>query len=89
MPRERLADASEELRLAAEAATGDERERIYRQADALADAAAADEGPDHGKLARHTHALREIEDAVDETAGDHVAAARELVSAYREGVDGV
>jgi hypothetical protein len=89
MARDELADASDELRQAAETATGDTRERIYEQAEAFADAAVADEGPDHGKLARHLHVLREIEDNVGEEATAHVETARELLSEYREGVDGV
>ncbi len=89
MSREELADASEKLRQAAELATGDTRERLYEQADAFADAAAADHGPDHGKLARHLHVLREIEDDADEELAAHVETARDLVSTYREGVEGV
>jgi hypothetical protein len=89
MTREELADASEELRQAAEVVTGETRERLYDQADAFADAAAADHGPDHGKLARHLHILREIEADVGEEAAAHVETARDLVSTYREGVEGV
>lgn len=86
---EELSDASDALRTATETTTGETRERLFEQAEALADAATADEGPDHGKLARHLHVLREIESQVDETAADHVARARDLLSSYREGVDGV
>jgi hypothetical protein len=89
MPRAELADASDELRQAAELVTGEERERLYEQADAFADAAVADHGPDHGKLARHLHILREIEEAIDDDAAEHVETARDLVSTYREGVEGV
>jgi hypothetical protein len=89
MTREELAEASDELREAAEAVTGDVRERLYDQADAFARKAAADRGPDHGTLARHLHALREIEDEVDQEAASHVAVARDRITEYREGVEGV
>ena len=87
--REELSDASDALRTATETTAGETRERLFEQAEALADAATADTGPDHGKLARHLHVLREIEAEVDETAADQVERARDLLSSYREGVDGV
>jgi hypothetical protein len=91
MVREDLRAASDHLRAAAVAATDSGlEERLYDQSDQLAELATADSGPDHGRLARITHALDELADAVDdEDAEINVADARESVEAYRETVDGV
>jgi len=90
MASEELQRASELLRDAAEAADDPEiEERIYDQSDQLADAAAADRGPDHGQLARHENAFREIIDAANEEAAELVEAALGHVKEYRSGVEGV
>ena len=90
MASEPLKQASELLRDAAAAvADPDIEERIYDQSRKLADAAAADRGPDHGQLARHQNALREIIEAAEGEASDLVAEALEQVKEYRSGVDGV
>lgn len=89
MAREELQAASERLREAA-TATGEEavEERLYEQSRQLAELAAADRGPDHGRLARHENALHEIADD-DERVRDDVEEALAQISAYRETVDGV
>lgn len=87
MAHEQLQRASEELRAAAEAAGGEIRERLERQADQFAKL--AESGADHGRLARHENALREIEAEASEGVSDHVAAAKEAITAYRETIEGV
>lgn len=87
MAHDELERASEKLRAAAEAASGDERERLERQADQFA--TLAETGTDHGRLARHENTLREIRAATGETAAEHVEAAMDAITAYRETLDGV
>ncbi|MXR21509.1 DUF7553 family protein [Halobacterium bonnevillei] len=91
MVREDLRAASDHLRAAAVAATDPSlEERLYDQSDQLAELATADSGPDHGRLARITHALDELADAVDEDdAESNIADARNSVESYRETVEGV
>ena len=87
---EELQRASELLRDAAESVEDpDVEERIYEQSRQLAEQAAADRGPDHGRLARHQNALHEIiEQSNDEAAGS-VEGALDRVKEYRSGVEGV
>jgi hypothetical protein len=89
MVREELQSASDHLRQASEAAEGETRRRLYDLSDRLARQATADRGPDHGSLARHTNALREVEDDLDGEAVEHVRSALSAISSYREGVEGV
>lgn len=90
MGSDHLDAASDELRNAAVATTNDDHEqRLYDHSEQLAKLAAADSGPDHGRLARITHALDELASDVGADAGEHVAAAKEHVEAYRETVEGV
>ena len=87
--RELLREASDRLKDAAEAAGGDAQKRIYDQSDALATLAARDRDPDHGRLARHANALEELAEETDGPAREAIVAAREKISTFREGVDGV
>ena len=87
MVHEELQRASEELQAAAEVADDEERERLEGQAEAFAKL--SESGTDHGRLARHENALREIKAATDETVGEHVDAAMASITAYRETLDGV
>lgn len=89
MVREELSDASDNLREAAIEAKAEFEERLYERSDELANLAAADEGPDHGRLARVTHALDDLIEDVEEETSEHVQQAKEKVEEYREGVDGV
>ncbi|MGB9964333.1 hypothetical protein [Halobacterium sp. CBA1126] len=91
MVREDLRAASDHLRAAAVAAAdADHEQRLYDQSDALAELATADDGPDHGRLARITHTLDDLADAVnDDDARESIADAKASVEAYRETVDGV
>lgn len=83
----RAAPASEELTAAAELADGDERDRLDRQAEQFA--SLAETGADHGRLARHENALREIEAASGDDVGAHIDAAMEAITAYRDIIEGV
>jgi len=89
MSKELLEAASQRLRDASEAASGDVQQRIYDQSDALATLAASDRTPDHGRLARHMNTLAELADETEGTAHEAVVDARSKVSAFREGVEGV
>lgn len=90
MPREQLQTASEELRTASESATDtDLQRRLHEQSNQFAELAAADRGPDQGRLARHLNALSEMHESADEEVAAHIDAAEEAVTAYRETVGGV
>ncbi|WP_049985565.1 DUF7553 family protein [Halobellus rufus] len=89
MSHELLEAASQRLRDASEAASGDVQKRIYDQSDALATLAASDRTPDHGRLARHMNVLAELADETDGAAHEAVVDARAKVSEFREGVEGV
>ncbi|MFC7070180.1 DUF7553 family protein [Halobaculum lipolyticum] len=89
MTRDLLADASEHLRRAADAAGDDAAARFERVADDLRTAADAEHGPDHGWMAKRIHTIRDAaSDAGDEVTG-HAEAAVECISEYRADVPGV
>lgn len=87
MAHEQLQRANEELTAAAELADGDERDRLERQAEQFANL--AETGADHGRLARHENALREIKAVTSEEVDDRIDAAMEAITAYRETIEGV
>lgn len=90
MTREELQTASEELRKASENATGAElQRRLHDQSTQFATLATADHGPDHGRLARHLNALKEMREEASEDVVAHIDAAEEAITAYRETVEGV
>lgn len=89
MVREKLSEASDNLREAAIEAKEEFEERLYERSDELARLAAADEGPDHGRLARITHALGDLGEDVEAETREYVQRAKEKVKEYRESVDGV
>ena len=89
MPRSELASASDHLERAADGADGDRADRLREQAAAFDGLATADRGPDHGRLARHEHVLREIEADADEAVAEEVAAALSAISSFRETLEGV
>jgi hypothetical protein len=89
MTRPQLQRASDELDAAANLAAGDAKERLDYQADQLATLATRESETDHGRLARHTNALRELAAEAEGEVADHVEAAMEAISAYRETLDGV
>lgn len=90
MARENLQNAAESLQNAADAASDAEtQERLENQSDEFANLATADQGPDHGKLARHEHILTEIADDEGGEVADTVEDALESIRAFRETVEGV
>ncbi|WP_137286100.1 DUF7553 family protein [Halorussus salinisoli] len=64
-------------------------ERIDTFADQLRSMADANRGPDHGRLDRLMHNLREVADELDEESAEDVRSALEHVRSYRETVEGV
>jgi hypothetical protein len=91
MVREDLRAASDHLRAASVAATDpDHEERLYDHSDALAELATADQGPDHGRLARIQQKLSDVADATDDDdAAENIQDAKERIRDYRETVEGV
>ncbi|WP_251342008.1 DUF7553 family protein [Haloplanus halophilus] len=89
MTRPQLQRASDELSAAAELTDGDAKDRLEYQADQLATLATRESETDHGRLARHTNALRELAAATEGEAAAHVEAAMDAISEYRETLDGV
>lgn len=90
MVREDLRAASDHLRAAAVAANDAEHEqRLYDQSDALAELATADQGPDHGRLARVQQKLSDIAEETTEDAAGSIQDAKDSIRAYRETVEGV
>lgn len=83
-----LADASDTLREASELAD-QHRDRLYERSNALAELAAGDAQVDHGRLARETTKLHDIDGDLDGDAAEHVAEARDLIATYREDLEGV
>jgi len=88
MSQSKLREASEILRTASESIEGDPAERLRAQADALADHAGADRGPDHGQVARHQEKLREVK-ADAGAVVDEIDRAYALCNEYRETIEGV
>jgi predicted negative regulator of RcsB-dependent stress response len=90
MTREKLREASDELRKAAEATDdADLIDRLHDQSNGLAKLADAEKGPDHGRMARIMNALSEMADAANDEAEAHITAARDAVADYRSTVEGV
>ena len=90
MSREQLSAASETLRTASEQASNEAaKQRLTKQADQLQELADAERGPDHGRLARHEHALGEIKALLGPKHQGHVDDALDEMRAYRETVEGI
>lgn len=89
MSRPDLEAASERLRDAAAAAGPELAEALTDQAETVASLAAAENGPDHGRLARLEHTLRSLQADASGDVPDHVEAALEKIKSYRETVEGV
>jgi len=89
MTRAELERASNLLKEAAEATEGDVQERLYEQSDQLATLATREQGPDHGRLARHMTVLHDLAEDLDGDAAETVREARSEVLEYRKGVPGV
>lgn len=90
MTREQLAAASDTLRTASEEVSNEAAEkRLVEQADQIGELAEADRGPDHGRLARHEHALEEVKALLGPEHEGYVDDALDEMRAYRETVEGV
>lgn len=90
MTRDALATAGELLADAAETTEDDDdSQRLSDLADQLDRLSTADEGPDHGRLARIQNALHDLESSAGEDAAATIAEAHEHVKEYRSGVEGV
>jgi hypothetical protein len=89
MTRDSLANASELLASAADAADGDAAERLGSLSDQLDTLADRDRDPDHGRLARIESGLDEIHaDASDEVAAT-IEDALDAIRDFRETLEGV
>lgn len=90
MTREELERASEALRRAGEAAEdADARRRLHEQSDHMARLATAEQGPDHGRLARHERAIDGAADGAGDAVAEHAEAALSAIHDYRETLEGV
>ena len=89
MTREKLSEASGTLERAAEDAEGDAAETLREQARQLASLAEAERGPDHGRLARHQAALRDVQAKVDDDLAERIGEANAAINAHRETLEGV
>lgn len=89
MGRDTLSEAADALERAADAAVDEAAERLRRQADQLASLAEADRGPDHGRLARHQEAIRELKAEVDDEVDALIDEAYARINEYRSTLEGV
>jgi hypothetical protein len=86
-PLRNASDALTEAREATDDAEARDRLESYaEQADSMA---AADRGPDHGRLARFEHGLTDVREDLDAEGAKLVDEALSQVRAYRETVEGV
>jgi tRNA A22 N-methylase len=90
MTRSELTAAGDALEAAAAEATDSEAtERLETLAEQLQDLAEADQGPDHGRLARIQAALNEVEGEVSGGVVERIEDADAEINAYRENLEGV
>jgi hypothetical protein len=75
--------------LRAEVSDAETAERVESFADQLRTMADADRGPDHGRLARLEHNLRDLQSDLDGEEAETVGSALDHAKAYRETVEGV
>jgi len=87
MAHEQLERASDTLHSAADLATGDAAERLTTQANQFEEL--AETGADHGRLARHENALREIKSSASDEVVEKIDEAMSAITAYRETIEGV
>ncbi|WP_132058679.1 DUF7553 family protein [Halorussus amylolyticus] len=89
-PREDLRDAAEGLDAVRETVSNAETaDRLGTFAEQLRRMADAKRGPDHGRLDRLMHGLREVEADLSGEESEAVGSALAHVRAYRETVEGV
>lgn len=89
MVREELQRASELVADAAEDVEGEARDRLDGFVDQLDTLATREQGPDHGRLDRILHALRDIEEDASDEAGELLERARDKITEYRKTIEGV
>ncbi|WP_253736940.1 DUF7553 family protein [Halohasta salina] len=89
MARTALVEASDALRAAAERASAERGHQLTETADTLSTLASREPGPDHGRLARLEYTLRELKEAANPEAVDHIDDALGQIKAYRKTVEGV
>ncbi|MGZ0746516.1 DUF7553 family protein [Haloparvum sp. AD34] len=89
MSRPELEAASDALREAADVASPALADDLVEKAETVADLATRNEGPDHGRLARLEHALRELAERGSADVADRVDRALDHVKEYRKTVEGV
>ena len=88
--KDELRDAIDELQDARGLTDDPETaERIDSSVDQLQKMLDADRGPDHGRLDRLMHNLRDVETDLDGDAAEAVGSTLAHVRAYRETVEGV
>lgn len=84
---ERLSSAAESLRdaesLVDDSGLGD---RLYAEAESLADLADSDADPDERRLSGHEHTIQEFESAASEDARDDIARALDHVTSKKDAV---
>lgn len=90
MAREELAEASDRLESAAETASDqDDAGRLDDLSDQLQTLADRDTDPDHGRLARIQNALSDVREGTSDAVREAIDDAKDLISKFREGVEGV
>lgn len=90
MARTELQEASDLLREAsAEVDDEDLEERLYEQSNQMAQLATADRDPDHGRLARHLHALDDIKSEAGEKVREAIDDAKAKITEFRKTLEGV
>lgn len=89
MSRPKLEAASDALHDAADVASPPVADDLTGKAETVADLATRSEGPDHGRLARLEHALRELVDEGSDDVAERVERALDHVRDYRKTVEGV
>lgn len=87
---EQLRKAADRLESAREYTDDPETdERLVNYAERLRKMADADHGPDHGRLDRLTHNVRDLEDDLEAEGTNTLEQVVAHINAYRETVDGV
>ena len=90
MTREELATASDLLESAASDTTDDEAQtRLADLADQLDRLSTADQGPDHGRLARIQSALHDLGEGDGSDVAGTLEEANDQLNAYRSTLEGV
>lgn len=89
MSRPELEAATDALHDAADVASPEVADDLVEKAETVADLATRSEGPDHGRLARLEHALRELVAEGSDDVAERVERALGHVREYRKTVEGV